>query len=81
MQAALDIGVNFGASGSKSYQRVSTNLIKVAEKEQNIPRGKAMKLATGTNTRTRKKRKEKKKKEKEKEEVIKYKRIDLQNKN
>ena len=66
-QAALDIGVNFCASGLKSYQRVSTNLIKVAEKEQKIPRGEPMKLATGTNTRTRKKkRKKKRKKEKKK---------------
>ena len=46
-KAALDLETNFGKSGSKSYQRVSTNLIKVAEEEQNVPRGEAMKLATG----------------------------------
>ena len=47
MKAALDLETNFGKSGSKSYQRVSTKLIKVAEEEQNVPRGQAMKLATG----------------------------------
>ena len=46
-KAALEIGANFGQSGSKSYQRVSSNLIKTAEAEQNVPRGEAMKLATG----------------------------------
>ena len=46
-EAALKIGANFGQSGSKSYQRVGSNLIKAAEAEQNIPRGEAMKLATG----------------------------------
>ena len=46
-KAALEIGANFGQSGSKSYQRVSSNLIKAAEAEQNVPRGEAMKLATG----------------------------------
>ena len=44
---ALEIGADFGQSGSKSYQRVSSNLIKAAEAEQNVPRGEAMKLATG----------------------------------
>ena len=44
---ALEIGANFGQSGSKSYLRVSSNLIKAAEAEQNVPRGEAMKLATG----------------------------------
>ena len=48
-KAALEIGANFGQSGSKSYQRVGSNLIKAAEAEQNIPRGEAMKLATGIN--------------------------------
>ena len=46
-KAALDLGATFGSAGSKSYQRVSTNLIKVAEAEQNVPRGEPMKLATG----------------------------------
>ena len=46
-EAALKIGANFSQSGSKSFQRVSSNLIKAAEVEQNIPRGEAMKLTTG----------------------------------
>ena len=46
-KAALEIGANFGQSGSKSYQWVSSNLIKAAEAEQNVPRGEPMKLATG----------------------------------
>ena len=46
-KAALDLETNFGKSGANSYQRVSMNLIKVAEEEQNVPRGEAMKLATG----------------------------------
>ena len=45
-KAAVDLSVSFGASGEKSYQRVSSNLLKVAAAEQNVPRGEAMKLAT-----------------------------------
>ena len=48
-KAALKIGANFGQSGLKSYQRISSSLIKAAEAEQNIPRGEAIKLATGMN--------------------------------
>ena len=46
---ALDLGSSFGDPLSKSYQRVSSNLLKVAEKEEDVSRGEKFSLATGIN--------------------------------
>ena len=46
-ERSLQLGDNFGTPESKSYQRVSTNLTKVAYEKENVPRGEKMKMATG----------------------------------
>ena len=46
-ERSLQLGSNFGKPESRSYQRVSTNLTKAAYEKENIPRGEAMKMATG----------------------------------
>ena len=44
---AVNLGSAFGNAESRAYERVATNLIKVAEKENEVPRGEKMSLATG----------------------------------
>ena len=45
---AQELGSNFGNNDSVAYQRVATNLIKVAEAEGDVPRGEKFCMATGT---------------------------------
>lgn len=44
---ACELGRNFGKTESAAYQRVATNLIKVAETEGEVARGEKFSMATG----------------------------------